>query len=96
MSIPRPEHPQPQWERENWENLNGEWEFEFDFGMSAKERELWKKEKFEHTIIVPFCPESTLSGLGYTDFMDGVAYRRNFDITKEQLEKRVILHGGGL
>lgn len=96
MSIPRPEHPQPQWERENWENLNGEWEFEFDFGMSAKERKLWKKEKFEHTIIVPFCPESTLSGLGYTDFIDGVAYRRNFDITKEQLEKRVILHFGAV
>jgi hypothetical protein len=32
MSIPRPEHPNPQWERQNWRNLNGEWEFDFDFG----------------------------------------------------------------
>ena len=45
MSIPRPEHPMPQWERENWLNLNGTWEFEFDFGLSAIDRQLWKKEK---------------------------------------------------
>ena len=34
MNIPRPEHPNPQFERENWVNLNGEWEFEFDYGNS--------------------------------------------------------------
>ena len=28
MSIPRPEHPEPQFKRDNWVNLNGEWEFE--------------------------------------------------------------------
>ena len=28
--IPRPEFPQPQFEREQWMNLNGPWEFEFD------------------------------------------------------------------
>ena len=38
MSIPRPEHPNPQFERENWENLNGEWEFELDRGVSGRDR----------------------------------------------------------
>ena len=38
MSIPRAEHPWPQWERANWMNLNGTWEFEFDFGASAMAR----------------------------------------------------------
>ena len=66
MNMPRPEHPMPQWERANWLNLNGTWEFEFDFGVSAIERELWKKEKFDKEIIVPFCPESKLSGIGDT------------------------------
>ena len=42
MNIPRPEHPNPQWERKNWRNLNGEWEFDFDFGTSAREKELYK------------------------------------------------------
>ena len=45
MNMPRPEHPMPQWERANWQNLNGIWEFEFDFGVSAIERELWKDNK---------------------------------------------------
>ena len=43
--IPRPEHPQPMMQRENWQNLNGEWLFEFDFGTSGAERGLFKPEK---------------------------------------------------
>ena len=43
--IPRPEHPQPMFKRENWQNLNGEWLFEFDFGTSGVERGLFKPEK---------------------------------------------------
>lgn len=95
-SMPRPEHPMPQWERENWRNLNGEWEFEFDFGVSAKERKVWEKEKLDKTIIVPFCPESKLSGIGYTDFLNGVVYRRYFDISKEELSMETILHFGAV
>ena len=37
-NIPRPEHPFPQMVRENWMNLNGTWDFEFDFGVSGLER----------------------------------------------------------
>ena len=40
ITIPRPEYPLPQWERANWTNLNGKWEFDFDFGKSALERGL--------------------------------------------------------
>jgi len=28
--IPLPEHPRPDFERPNWINLNGTWDFEFD------------------------------------------------------------------
>ena len=65
--ISKPEHPNPQWERKNWLNLNGEWEFEFDFGASAVERERYNK-MLERKIVVPFCPESRLSGIEYKDF----------------------------
>ena len=41
MGFLRSEHPNPQWKRENWRNLNGKWEFEFDFGASARERKLY-------------------------------------------------------
>ena len=96
MNIPRAEHPNPQWERETWKNLNGPWEFEFDFGCSAVERRLWEKERFDREILVPFCPESRLSGISYTDFISGVAYRRNFELSQEELSGRVLLHFGAV
>ena len=96
MNILRAEHPNPQWERETWKNLNGPWEFEFDFGCSAVERRLWEKERFDREILVPFCPESRLSGIGYTDFINGVAYRRNFELSQEELSGRVLLHFGAV
>ena len=96
MNILRAEHPNPQWERETWKNLNGPWEFEFDFGCSAVERRLWEKKRFDREILVPFCPESRLSGIGYTDFISGVAYRRNFELSQEELSGRVLLHFGAV
>ena len=96
MNIPRAEHPNPQWERKTWKNLNGPWEFEFDFGCSAVERRLWEKKRFDREILVPFCPESRLSGIGYTDFISGVAYRRNFELSQEELSGRVLLHFGAV
>ena len=96
MNIPRAEHPNPQWERQNWKNLNGIWEFEFDFGTSALARKLWEKEKFDQEILVPFCPESKLSGIGYTDFIDGVAYRRHFELSEKEASGRTILHFGAV
>ena len=34
-SLPRPEHPRPQFVRDAWVNLNGKWTYEFDFGQSG-------------------------------------------------------------
>ncbi|MCI5649182.1 MAG: beta-galactosidase [Fusicatenibacter sp.] len=96
MELPRKEHPMPQWERNNWMNLNGTWEFEFDFGSSAIARNRMTAKQLEGTIVVPFCPESRLSGIGYTDFIPGVIYRRHFTLTKEQLGGNVLLHFGAV
>lgn len=96
MSIPRAEHPNPQWERKKWRNLNGIWEFEFDFSCSAEARKLWEKESFDQEILVPFCPESSLSGIGYKDFINGVAYRRKFTLCEQETHGRTILHFGAV
>ena len=96
MNIPRPEHPNPQSERKNWANLNGEWDFEFDFGNSKFESGILEKENWDNKILVPFCPESKLSGIEYTDFIPAVWYRKNINITAEDLEGRVILHFGAV
>ena len=95
-NIPRAEHPFPQMERENWMNLNGTWDFEFDFGVSGLERGYEKRTDFKDKIIVPFCPESVLSGIGYTDFIPAVWYHRAFPVTEEQLRGRVLIHFGAV
>lgn len=99
-NIPRPEYPRPQLVRDSWMNLNGEWEFLFDFGNSGIERGLQHYDSFRSNevrpITVPFCPESRLSGIGYVDWMPAVWYSRTFELTKEQLGGRVLIHFGAV
>lgn len=82
--------------RENWMNLNGTWDFEFDFGVSGLERGYGSRTDFKDKIIVPFCPESVLSGVGYTDFIPAVWYHRTFSLTEDQLRGRVLIHFGAV
>lgn len=94
METPRPEYPRPQCVRRDWLNLNGPWEFAFDPGRSGLARGLPGAERLEREILVPFCPESTLSGLGDVDFHPGVWYRRTFKVPEAWEGKRVLLHVG--
>ncbi len=96
MTMPRPEHPRPQMMRENWTNLNGEWNFYIDYGNSGKDRKLYQKKEFPEKIIVPFCPESSLSGIGQVDFMPAVWYEKNLMLKKELYGNRVLLHFGAV
>ena len=90
-SIPRPEYPRPQFVRDDWLCLNGEWQFEIDPGDSGLERGLAERE-LSGRIIVPFCPESSLSGVGNTDWMNAVWYRRTITIPPEWAGRNVLLH----
>lgn len=97
MNIPRPEHPKPQFERENWLNLNGKWQFEIDNGRSGEARGLANADAvLKDEILVPFCPESELSGIGNKDFMYGVWYKRTVNLTEEQCAGRIVLHFGAV
>ncbi|MDF2942063.1 MAG: beta-galactosidase [Herbinix sp.] len=96
QNIPRPEHPFPQMERKNWRNLNGEWQFEFDFGKSGRDRKVQCQQTLKDKIIVPFCPESELSGVNYKDFIPAVWYKRTIDLTAENLEGTTLLHFGAV
>ncbi len=94
--IPRPEHPRPQFERESWLNLNGSWSFDFDFGNSGLERDFQSSKGFPKSITVPFCPESKLSGVGHSDFIECLWYQRELAIPKDWSGKRTVLHFGGV
>ena len=94
--IPRPEHPHPQCERAEWINLNGKWEFCLDSGVSGMARRLYEQEHLEGRILVPFCPESRLSGVENRDFLNCVWYRRDVTVPEGWHGGRVLLHFGAV
>ena len=95
--IYRTEHPKPQFQRDNWMNLNGPWQFEIDHGNSGEARGMYDPAiQLSRTINVPFCPESKLSGVEYKDFMYSVWYKRSVTLTAEQVQGRVVLHFGAV
>ena len=87
-----------QFRREDaWLNLNGTWDFRIDRSGSARERGIVeKKELFDKKIVVPFCPESKLSGVADVDFMQDVWYRREVTFPKAWAGKRIFLRFGGV
>lgn len=93
--TPRPEYPRPQFVRDAWLNLNGEWQFETDRGDTGLERGLRERDLTDR-IVVPFAPESELSGIGETDFLEAVWYRRTVTVPAEWTDSRVLLHFGAV
>lgn len=94
--CPRPEHPRPQLMRKDWMCLNGLWDFSFDFSNSGEEKGYAEGGRLAGSIMVPFCPESSLSGVEFTDFIPAVWYERSFSLRPEQLQGRVLLHFGAV
>ncbi len=78
-------YPRPQMRRDSFLNLNGTWELSTDPG------------RFDRTILVPFCPESKLSGVR-EHFPDGeyLYYRRGFTLPEGFHRGRVLLHFGAV
>src|SRR4030066_170647 len=91
MKLPRSEYPRPQFARADWLCLNGEWQFEIDPGDSGLDRGMLNRE-LQGRITVPFCPESTLSGIGNTDYLNAVWYRRQVTIPGAWGDRTVLLH----
>lgn len=80
-------YPRPQMKRDHWLNLNGEWDF------AVRDQRFPKS--YDRKILVPFCPESMLSGI-HTHFDEGSAlcYRRFFALPEGFQLGRVLLHIG--
>lgn len=94
--IPRPEHPRPQFERREWYNLNGVWEFAFD-DRDRGERERWfDGRRFDQQILVPFPYQSELSGIHDTTIHEVVWYARDFDPPLGWKGRDLLLHFGAV
>jgi len=94
-TIPRPEYPRPQLVRPRWLTLNGTWQFEVDRGDSGLERGL-RERQLDSSILVPFAPESTASGIGDVDYLHAVWYRRTVRIPADWADDDVLLHFGAV
>ena len=95
-NIPRPEYPRPQFERNDWVNLNGKWSYSLDLNHVGLEKGYPESKGFDGKILVPFAPESELSGVGYTDFITGIWYHRNIDIPAFWAGQRIFLNFGAV
>ncbi len=64
VRIPLAEHPRPDFQREEWQNLNGSWQFQFD-GQDVGEAQGWSRNELPapRAIVVPFPWGSPLSGV---------------------------------
>ena len=80
-------YPRPQMRRDSYLNLNGLWDFAVCEGKQTP--------VYDRTILVPFCPESLLSGI-HEHFKEGSAlcYRRTIRLPGGFNRGRVLLHVG--
>ena len=82
-AIPWEDYPRPRLRREAWLCLNGLWDY------SARGR----AEK----ILVPFCPESRLSGVSLAPTPGTeLRYERSFTLPEHWLGRRIVLHFGAV
>ena len=83
------EYPRPTMVRDSFFSLNGEW----DYAIGGKE----KPSKYDGRILVPFSPESELSGVQKVlQPEEYLHYRKTFTIPEAFIRERVLLHFGAV
>ncbi len=96
MNIPRPEYPRPDFERSEWLNLNGEWDFEFDDSDQGEKEGWYQSPNFSRRIIVPFCYQSERSTIHELGVHPVFWYKKEFMLPDPFLGKRVLLNFGAV
>ena len=88
--IPLSEYPRPQFKRDSYICLNGLWEY-------AIRKEEAIPETFDEQILVPYSPEVEKSGVNKVVMPDDyLFYRLNYEIPKDFIKDKVILHFGAV
>ena len=88
-----PEYPRPQMARTSWQNLNGAWDYLGRSGLPVLAASP-APESYRQQILVPYAPESALSGIARHD--DEMWYRRTFQMNSKWQGQQVLLHFGAV
>lgn len=96
INQPRPEYPRPDFERKEWLNLNGEWQFDFDDRDCGEDSRWYKGMEFSRTILVPFCYQSDKSGVADKEMHEIMWYRKDFSVPDSFTGKKVFLNFGAV
>ncbi|GKS81344.1 beta-glucuronidase [Ligilactobacillus pabuli] len=91
----RTEYPEPQFQRQNWINLNGSWDFSFDDQNSGVKESWFAKHEWDQKIEVPFAYQTKLSGIDDQSEHGVVWYQRKFT-TEISDSETTILHFGAV
>lgn len=96
--LPRSEPVRPQFFRSDWLCLNGTWQCRIDPPGSEPDHRAESGElgASVRPINVPFAPESKLSGLEHTDFIERLWYARHVELPAAWEGRRVLLHFGAV
>ena len=85
------EYPRPQFSRKNWLNLNGLW----DYSITPKNEAA--PNTYQGKILVPFCVESALSGVGkQVDPASRIWYKKTFTIPEKWNQQNIVLNFGAV
>ena len=94
-TVLRSEHPRPDRVRSAWQTLNGPWRFAFDRDKVGKKDKWYRGLPATHSIHVPFCYQSSLSGIDSREHCDVVWYERSFTVPADMTARR-LLHFGAV
>jgi len=94
---PLPEYPRPQLKRKDWRSLNGIWQYAICDGITTEKPETNIPKKYDGEIVVPFSPETKLSGVE-RQLLPGQTlwYRRAVSLEATEPGKRLLLHFGAV
>ncbi|WP_430438142.1 glycoside hydrolase family 2 protein [Pontibacter chitinilyticus] len=90
---PLPEYPRPQLVRDDWQSLNGLWQY----AVQPKAQQETAPATFEGHILVPYPIESALSGVGKLVGNDNVLwYKKVITVPSKLRKQNVLLHFGAV
>ena len=94
-------YPRPQFQRDEWVCLNGEWTYTLSRKSFCYRNEDINPRRvnstgFDKKINVPFAPETELSGAMENELINGIYYHRKLEIPSAWENKKILLHFGAV